>query len=123
MSKHTPGQWHTEKPEHELIKLNGGAGLIRGRYVEGSEWVMEICPDIQIWARSEHGGSFYQPIALLPMAEGDPTDEANARLIAAAPALLEAAKAVMHEYRYLMGDQTPEITALEAAIKQAEGDA
>ena len=46
--------------------------------------------------------------------------EANARLIAAAPDLLEAAKAMVAG-GYVMDFESPEWAALEAAIARAEG--
>jgi hypothetical protein len=87
---------------------------------------MQQFPDIQIWAGQD--GGFYRPIAVLPMAEGDTTDEANARLIAAAPELLAALKAIdglgcnrhdgVEGYKQTF---TTIVRAARAALAKAEG--
>lgn len=49
-------------------------------------------------------------------------DHPDARLIAAAPDLLEALADIMREYRHIMGDDTGEILAAYAAIAKATGN-
>ena len=46
--------------------------------------------------------------------------DANARLIAAAPKLLHALADIMREYRHIMGDDTAEITAAYEALAEAD---
>lgn len=92
MTKHTPGPWHVvEKAEHK------GQGILH---------------------IVEEGGDPYWDIATLMT--HDEELEANARLIAAAPELLEAAQKALDECVDLIG--TDEGEALEAAIKKALGE-
>lgn len=120
MSAHTKGPWRREKPEHELIRMDGQPMMIRGRSVPGTS-MMQTCADIQIWADGEHGaGGFYKGIALLPMGEGDAEDEANARLIAAAPDLLEAAKKGLEVAESWIHDQLDGTSLLDSALEELE---
>jgi hypothetical protein len=91
---------------------------------------MQQCPDIQIWAGQD--GGFYKPVAVLPMADGDTTDEANARLIAAAPDLLAALLATLkaidglgcNRYDPVNGykhEFTAIVRTARAALAKAEG--
>ena len=68
-----------------------------------------------IWAGADH-------ICGWPLRSdvGHEAAEANGRLIAAAPDLLEAAKAIVAG-GYVMDFDSPEWTTLEAAIAKAEG--
>ena len=96
MSEHTPGPWHYEvRPGHS-------AGL---RYVVTNDTIDRIA------VISERGGAEWP--------------EANARLIAAAPALLEAledARAQLEEYeRERTGEQFNN-TRINAAIAAAKGE-
>ena len=77
--KITPGPWRIECSQDEL--LHTGCHTIGER------------PCISIWAPVD--GGFYHEIALVSH-----DDLANARLIAAAPELLEALKHLLHRYEY-----------------------
>lgn len=97
MSKHTPGPWATDLPEHEQpyqdIRIQAGA---RG-----------IC---RLW------------IDDAPLHDYNAEQFANARLIAAAPDLLEALKNAlwrMEEYNYQAMEGT--IANARAAIAKATG--
>jgi hypothetical protein len=50
-----------------------------------------------------------------------PNSKANARLIAAAPDLLDAAKLALHELEWEFAPMSPGAEALRAAIAKAEG--
>lgn len=75
-----------------------------------------------VWPDQVEIGQVAEPICLIaPMANYNDTDEANARLIAAAPDLLEALKCVCE---YMGWDKNemgsiPEIQAVKNAIAKA----
>ena len=103
--KHTPGPWHTA----------GG--------LSGSSSSIEIYSASELWVGSAQGNHDQNlPCGCVKKAPGFPTDEeavANARLIAAAPELLEEAKkflAGVWETDYFGGQE------LEAVIKDIEQD-
>ena len=85
-----------------------------------------IVGSVTVWS---HQGGMVRRVALCEIHEGIDLDEAeaNARLIAAAPDLLEAAKAICDHTvtvvagGYVMDFNSPEWVALEAAIEKAEG--
>lgn len=90
MSEHTPGPWRTDQNHDVTI--------------------------IEIWSATERkiGEIYEDDYAVL-----GPEDWANARLIAAAPEMLEALKAVIKEYREGYGLNCVE--QVRAAIAKAEG--
>lgn len=91
MSKHTPGPW-----QHS-VKLSGSENH-RGFRIWGADgWALA---DVQ------------------PADEDGTEGEANARLIAAAPDLLEALKGVLR----VADRKTDEFDAARAAIAKAEGE-
>jgi hypothetical protein len=113
VTAHTPGPWHT------TIASGGGIQLsIPGT---GAEW----------WSPIVSGEG--EDVAYLPGEAEDPTVAANARLIAAAPEILNAAKlAVMMlgvEAQVHRENQQPKkaeavekaISVIRAAIAKAEG--
>jgi hypothetical protein len=89
MSKHTPGPWTANKP----TQSNGRAEVHAGPMLvaQAFNWLLDAEGDEQCWA--------------------------DARLIAAAPDLLEALKAVVR----VADRKTDEFDAARAAIKKAEG--
>lgn len=97
MSKHTPGPWN--------MTADGG-----GFYVEGGDllvaWAQEVdpCPS---------GAEDYFP--------GD-TTEANARLIAAAPELLEALELLTAGIENSVSDTYIPLVKARAAIAKATGE-
>lgn len=108
MSKYTAGPWqYIPSTEHH------------GPYVSNKEGYGDIC-DCYVMsnptALSVRNGGDSKPIHMQP----DCAD-ANARLIAAAPALLEALQLFMHDWR---GDQSPprKVRIAQAAIKLATGE-
>lgn len=107
MSKHTPGQWEAIKPKKEGKHWTVGArGVLGGKGA--------IAGALVLWniAMIDNG------------APGDTldTEEANARLIAAAPDLLAACKAAHALLRKLGGtNHDPEYSELASAIQRAEG--
>jgi len=94
MSKHTQGDWYTKR--------------------EGYSTVYVFC---------RIGGGMVQEVAACgPTNEGQEQQEANARLIAAAPDLLEALEAVVAWLE--QGDHEGELhTMATAAIAKAKGQA
>ena len=98
MSTHTAGPWQVESDG-------------RGPYVVGSEGFERVCT-IECQAFKANGG---------------PVDWANARLIAAAPALLAACRLAVVRVKEEWSKQTegsdlwPLAEALRAAIDRAEG--
>lgn len=96
MNKHTPGPW----------KWDEGFGAI----VAGDGPDMLVTP---MWRRET-------------TAWGDETNEANARLIAASPDLLEACKAALLQqsiHTACLGCDESLVAILRAAIAKAEGGA
>lgn len=103
MSKHTHGPWVVRR----FPTARGGLDCW---------WVLDSLPD-------ENGQVVANAICTLTMSNDDA--EANARLIAAAPYLLEACKAMqgellMSQYAKL-GDFSVALKLAEAAIAKAEG--
>ncbi|QHJ82341.1 MAG: hypothetical protein [Caudoviricetes sp.] len=95
MSKHTPGNWIAEfDGEYWNVVVEGGEGF--GREIIGCEGLYRC----------------------------DGSDEANARLIAAAPELLRAVQAVVNDCHDLgmlpSNERGREITAFEMAISAIE---
>jgi len=98
-TKHTPGQWH--------IGSGNGEGSI---FADNGRTRLEI------------GGTTLYPICQVNRKWEDEEDEANARLIAAAPELLQAIKDLFRECAMVHkswgdGDNTKEA---DAAIKRAK---
>ena len=90
MSKHTPGPWKS---------------------------ILEAGSHIRRLVIDKEG--FAVCVATAPLPGPDhATAQANARLIAAAPALLEAAKAL--QLQYFMDAEAQEWAALRAAIREAD---
>lgn len=104
-AKHTPGPWHLEE-----MGYNSSSYYIRGSSESGDRLTIGK-----------------GAVAHIPRSTVNPM-EANARLIAAAPELLEALKAMLEaEYAHEWEDySSEELTVLEkahAAIAKAEGGA
>ena len=118
MSEHTPGPWEWFQ-EYGRVYL---ATPDRGRlYVMGFKrlGMNDAQPAFAVWegeARGRFGGIMH------PASELDLSKNPDARLIAAAPDLLEACKAA-RDWRGLDGDgiSDPTRLALIAAIAKAEG--
>ena len=113
--KWTPGPWRIEKPEDELIAFSRHE-LSHGVFKASAKTVLGMKPSVIVWAESGFGGQFFTEIALVGS-----DDEANARLIAAAPDLFEALNAFVqtgdgHD------DFRDEWPAARAAIAKALGD-
>ena len=95
MSGHTSGPWTTSTEIHGL----GGIVASLGQTLDDESHF--VCASVLV---------------------GDEDLPANARLIAAAPDLLEAAKSVIAGYgRLFLEAQTSDWVALQAAIAKAEG--
>jgi hypothetical protein len=109
MSKHTPGPWEA----HETGEgLPWPAGVLTAVYKAGSERLKTDC----ICDLIAQGDGKYDP---------DVTN-ANARLIAAAPDLLEAAQHIAGWFRsmleYIPDYEWEQIEPVVAAIAKAKGD-
>ena len=98
MSGHTPGPWRISKYSETAVQAKDGRGVAST-------------------------GGFQSSVA-----DENPTNQANARLIAAAPDLLKAAKTMLQYYDAFVEDKTAfpgetEMYAdpLRAAIAKAEG--
>jgi len=107
MSEHTPGPWEWRKDDlFDYWNLKGANGS-------------EVCDD-------GSAGSEYSRV-IDP--EGDGTNRANARLIAAAPCLLSALQAIVKELGFIIADEyatEEEILAIQqakTAIAKATGAA
>ena len=92
-------------------------------YTQGP-WVMNGA-DIEALVDPENSSTYYAPICT--MAEGwrSDTEDANARLIAAAPSLLVEAIELLRNATYTDGYATvltQDCEALEAAIAKAKGE-
>lgn len=60
----------------------------------------------------------------MPQYEGNPNDEANAKLIAAAPDMLEALERILSDYDIADHDESLPLTSVvqaEKAVKKAKG--
>lgn len=103
MTAHTPGPWVIDR----AIALDDGEELL---YVQTPE------------LRGTPGHDYRMEYGAMHICRVYHDSEANARLIAAAPDLLAACKAI-HGYlkplRFICG--TPEYAAVEQAIAKAEG--
>jgi hypothetical protein len=109
MSEHTPGPWRIEKQQDELLHSR--------MHVIGER------PTVSIWAAGKYAsGGFYHEIALVA-----DNDFANARLIAAAPELLQMVECLMKPIGALPPEKFPAAVALYAQamllIAKARGDA
>lgn len=106
MSAHTPGPWQVE--------------MIAGRFHGG------VIRSLGVW-REYVGGRGYPQVALATAHDQLISEEeriANATLIAAAPELLAALKALLDELTWRVGDGAegePCLMAARAAIAKAEG--
>lgn len=102
MSEHTPGPWH----------MGSGNG-------EGS-----IFADRDGRMRLEIGGTTLYPICMMGTGWEKDEDQANARLIAAAPDLLDACRRALTELRDITFDwdnyESASIPILERVIREAE---
>jgi hypothetical protein len=94
----------------------------RGKWTSGP-WLYEVerdlSGDVAIWTRQPHTGTL-----AMVFAEGDNGDypaKANARLIAAAPALYEALEAVTQSTEWSCMEADIQSAAL-AALAQARGE-
>lgn len=93
-AKHTPGPWKTDRN-------NVHTGRIATiHHCLGNDWV-------EVWSPK--------------WPEGEEEQEANARLIAAAPELLEACKDALKCIRFQYDSCNPCINNLESAINKATG--
>jgi hypothetical protein len=96
MSKHTPGPWQTDQAEHDApyqdIRIHAGKGSICCVWIDDA-----------------------------PLHDYNAEQRANARLIAAAPELLEALKRLMSETT-TMQDALEAAQQARAAIAKAEGE-
>jgi hypothetical protein len=102
--KHTPGPWicRQQFANRWLIEKDQGVNA------DGEKLV-------PLGIASVHS-------TILEVGCSGPTD-ANARLIAAAPALLEALKALHERYVFAIGNEGPEAIAARMAISAATGSA
>ena len=101
MSKHTPGPWKVVENGNPL-----SSGIVA---------IIQHSPERLLTVEEDHfGGPWCAP----------DTWEANGRLIAAAPDLLEALS-IMYDYHHAdeckLGDDTAECLMMRAAIAKAEG--
>jgi hypothetical protein len=106
-SKHTPGPWHLDET------------FVDGKWGNPSRWVCEIVgPDnSRIVADIPEYRTYEEDAAEL---------EANARLIAAAPELLQTLQMVESVYRKNCvneGEPSSVLDALQSAIAKATGEA
>jgi hypothetical protein len=115
MAGHTPGQWEAMAPKkigkHWQVGARGTLGGASAMAGATAHWII---------ARIDNG------------APGDTlkTEEANARLIAAAPDLLAVAVAAIEDYEWIIddhpkldpdGELPPKLERLRAAIAKATG--
>jgi len=96
---HTPGPWHAEP-----LQWDHGASIA---IVARGQIVATISPENEDEEPDMHS------------AKRGPHDEANARLIAAAPALLDAALLVID--RWTHGDLAEAVRLLDVAVTEANG--
>lgn len=110
--KHTPGPWNISRDTRTIFASTDGAGvLIRG--------IEQTIPQIAYIASNGFAATFEE-------------QKANARLIAAAPELLEAAQNLLDYVREFFPDeplfstdpheQSVNVRDLEAAIRKAKGE-
>ena len=100
MSKHTPGPWATDLPEHEMpyqdIRIKAGRRDIYLLWIDDA-----------------------------PVEDYNTEQLANARLIAAAPELLEAVRTLAgmaESFSDELHKDHPDVTAARAAISKATGE-
>lgn len=102
MSKHTPGPWEAFR---------------RSKRLHPNQWIIATLPTAHEQSLCTEEGD---------VAEGEDifvacTTEANARLIAAAPELLDASKWALEFLKGFPGKLPPWGEALKAAVAKAEG--
>lgn len=104
---HTPGPW--------FIQPAGGLKDIRGAFVQWTRY------DISAGADDSFHPDYYR-VGSVSNANDSPANEANARLIAAAPELLEALIAVSKQARHSDYDWDVSLSReVSAAIAKATG--
>ena len=99
-TKHTPGQWSVVEHDHA------------------------ICVQTESPRQTKFGASRYAVVGGLDRSDPEQLEEAraNARLIAAAPDLLEALKALLERYVLAIGNEGIECLNARAAIAKATGE-
>ena len=114
MSGHTKGPWIVVRRNHRLMVRGGGC----------TTWPIGSS-DVCTWAERRRGARRGETPAWMGF---DAETEANARLIAAAPELLEACKAALTEMAAwemdpddMLNTALEPIRSLRAAIAKAEG--
>lgn len=105
-AQHTPGPW--------LLQAGDQWRDAHGEHVQWGEYL------ISVGSRDQRDEAYYR-IASVSNVSDSPANEANARLIAAAPELLEALRIAVRQNSHDMLMTGEELRACEAAIAQATG--
>ena len=113
MSAHTPGPWRYI--DRQVLEDGG----IYPMHIVGGDFESQICPiESPMWAEVAHKQPDLYPIQAVT--------QANTRLIAAAPAMLEALETLVYTLEdevFEHDDQKAAMTKARAAIRAAKGEA
>jgi len=124
MIKHTPGPWEVRDVAGAGLQVWGNVDLGGDEFREGLQpiYVVHVRPQLMVGNDGKaHAQICYEDWRQFPSLDWNEMQAANARLIAAAPDLLEACKAMLGHVGGSV-DFCDAMAMIRAAISKAEGD-